>query len=115
MSTLLFTKREIIEQFFMKPGIDDRISVVVNYILSKLGMHISNIKDNELRQLRAYVSALNSKHKEKWNGVKRTKTKYESKHKKWLDSVFTIPKISIKKNGFFHSCWSAIYSISREV
>jgi len=48
MSTL-FTKREIIEKFFMKSGIDDRISAVVNYVLSKLGMHISNIKDNELR------------------------------------------------------------------
>lgn len=85
MSTILFTKREIIEQFFVKSGIDDRISAVVNYVLSKLGMHISNIKNNELRQLRTYVSALYSKHKEKWNGVKRTKIKYESKHKKWLD------------------------------
>jgi len=28
--------------------------------------------------------------------VKRTKTKYESKHKEWLDSIFSIPNISIK-------------------
>lgn len=92
MSSVLFKRREIIECFSNKHGVDV-VNVSVNYIVKKLNLQIRDIQTEKLEKLKVALKALRSRFYIKWEALKRTQKKFWAKNVAWLNPAFKIPNL----------------------
>ncbi|CAL1672178.1 unnamed protein product [Lasius platythorax] len=92
MSRLI--KREVLDKI---PSDSDR-HLGVDYILAKLKIDSKNVRMKDLDRLKACVSSLRTRCKEKFNAASRKADKFELKNSAWLDSEFHLPELRVEKN-----------------
>lgn len=83
-----FTKREIFEQYSKAKNINS----VINYILLKMNIKISDVLSDSIMYLKNAIT-LKAKGSAKFQAAKRMKVRFELKNSEWLDSNFNVPTL----------------------
>lgn len=86
-----FTKREIFEQYSKEKNINS----VINYILLKMNIQISNVHSDSIISLKNAITSLTAKCSAKFQVAKRMKERFELKNCEWLDSNFNVPTLQL--------------------
>lgn len=97
MASHEFTRREIIGVFTEESGADNA-KKGVEYILRILNVNEYEANHEALKILTKSLCRLNSSLNERWQNAKRTRDKFESQNKNWLDSQF-----NVRKNKLFNN------------
>lgn len=84
-----FTKREIFEQYSKAKNINS----LINYILLKMNIKISDVHSDSIMYLKNAITSLKAKGSAKFQAAKRMKVRFELKNSEWLDSNFNVPTL----------------------
>lgn len=84
-----FTKREVIEQFAFETN-SENANAAHCYIIQQLNLKTDELNEDKDSKLKASLKALASSVDKRWRKASRTKQRFETQNKNWLDSEFLV-------------------------